>query len=232
MLDDEVVVDVAPEDCDRVDLLSEGVPIAAVSSKPGHARRSTMTDVTANGPSREASEGSPRLSPAALSAEVRGIEVGVLGYRCATAGRRQGDRMAGYEANPKDAGTVGGGRSDRGPNPDPGGETDLGVEIPPYADRLSGPGDDPANRRDSVERQLAGQPAPQDTVQPVGNTEAGEPEQAPPGVGESMSRRGEDIAEHEGKERGRKDTGSRGESDRPTGESDADDATGVDPQER
>lgn len=59
-----------------------------------------------------------------------------------------------------------------------------------------------------------------------------DPDNPSPGdVGESISRRGEDVADQEGKEAGRKDTGPQGESGRPAGTSDSRDATGVNPQE-
>jgi hypothetical protein len=50
-------------------------------------------------------------------------------------------------------------------------------------------------------------------------------------VGESMTARAEDIAGRDGPEEGRHDTGTQGESQRPTGTSTADDATSVDPQD-
>jgi hypothetical protein len=56
------------------------------------------------------------------------------------------------------------------------------------------------------------------------------PDLTPEGTGESTTRRGEDVAGEEGKERGRQDTGTQGQSDRPVGQSDARDSTGVDPQ--
>ena len=49
-------------------------------------------------------------------------------------------------------------------------------------------------------------------------------------VGESTTRRGEDVIE-EGKEPGRHDGPAQGESQRPTGTSTARDVTGVDPQD-
>ncbi len=67
-------------------------------------------------------------------------------------------------------------------------------------------------------------------------TESSENDPAPPevasgasSVGESTTRRAEDIAEE--KEPGRQDTGTEGKANRPTGTSTARDATGVDPQE-
>jgi hypothetical protein len=57
------------------------------------------------------------------------------------------------------------------------------------------------------------------------------PDLTPAGAGQSSTRRGEDVASEDGKEPGRYDTGTQGESDRPVGESDARDVTGVDPQD-
>jgi len=50
-------------------------------------------------------------------------------------------------------------------------------------------------------------------------------------VGQSSTRRGEDVSAEEGKEPGRYDGAAQGESQRPTGSSTARDSTGVDPQE-
>ena len=50
------------------------------------------------------------------------------------------------------------------------------------------------------------------------------------GVGESISRRGEDVGKQED-EAGREDTGTKGPSDRPVGESDTRGSTSVDPSE-
>lgn len=47
---------------------------------------------------------------------------------------------------------------------------------------------------------------------------------------DSMTRRGEDIAANE-KEAGRHDTGTQGETERPTGTSTARDFTSIDPQD-
>lgn len=56
------------------------------------------------------------------------------------------------------------------------------------------------------------------------------PDLTPEGVGQSTTRRGEDMVSSEGKEPGRYDTGAQGESQRPTGQSTARDQTGVDPK--
>lgn len=89
-------------------------------------------------------------------------------------------------------------------------------------------------RAAGVSRQLKGDSAPSDTDRPsqTGPTGGGGGEEAPSGVGESISRSGEDIKASDGKEAGRVDTGSDATmGDRPTGESNARDLTGVDPQE-
>jgi hypothetical protein len=86
-------------------------------------------------------------------------------------------------------------------------------------------------RAESVRRAVSGEDAPKDAVQPSG-VETGSGEPPPDGVGESITRRGEDVVERGGKEPGRFDSGTDGTpADRPTGGSDARDASGVDPQE-
>ncbi|MDQ2817811.1 MAG: hypothetical protein M3T49_06310 [Candidatus Eremiobacteraeota bacterium] len=50
------------------------------------------------------------------------------------------------------------------------------------------------------------------------------------GAGDSQTRRGEDVSGQK-KEVGRQDTGKHGQTDRPKGESDMRDKTGVDPQD-
>ena len=93
-------------------------------------------------------------------------------------------------------------------------------------------------RREGVEQQLANtsptesktaSPADEQPVDPAEVTD--EVPDSPKGVGESTTRRGENMVDHDGKEAGRQDTGTEGPTDRPTGASDARDATAVDPQE-
>jgi hypothetical protein len=50
---------------------------------------------------------------------------------------------------------------------------------------------------------------------------------APEGVGESASRRGEDAVKQDGKEAGREDKGTKGQSDRPVGSSNIRDKRGI-----
>lgn len=49
----------------------------------------------------------------------------------------------------------------------------------------------------------------------------------PDDVGESTTRKGEDVVKEEGKEPGRRDTGTKGPSERPVGKSTPRDSTGV-----
>jgi len=131
-----------------------------------------------------------------------------------------------------------GGSPSRGPNPDPGGENDLGDEVPPY-DGRTGTGS-PSNEElaASVERQLAetktsepGQTASPADEQPVSEDQVTDEEpETPLGVGESINRRGEDVSDAEDEE-GREETGTRGKSQRPVGKSDERDASSVNPQD-
>lgn len=133
-----------------------------------------------------------------------------------------------------------GGSPSRGPNPDPGGETEPGGLVPPYDERTSGSGDGPASdeRAESVGRQLAetktgpsGATSSPADEQPVSEDQVTDTEpDSPKGVGKSTSRRGEDIKDHEGKESGRREAGTKGESERPVGVSDERDSSAVDPQ--
>lgn len=132
----------------------------------------------------------------------------------------------------------GGGGASRGPNADPGGEIEPGGLVPPYEGR-GAEGESADDRSASVERQLAdtktGPPgqtqSPADERPPgPGDPVATEAPQSTHGVGESATTSGEDVASTN-KEVGRHDTGTRGESERPTGTSDARDSTGVNPQD-
>ena len=79
-------------------------------------------------------------------------------------------------------------------------------------------------RAESVERQLTGEPPPQE---PPKNESGGS--DAAPGtgdVGDSVTRSGEDMIDKDGKEPGREDTGESG-AGRPTGTSTERDQTGI-----
>ena len=122
-----------------------------------------------------------------------------------------------------------------GTNPAPGGTIDTGdALVPPYENRSDGEDrtDEQKQRAEDVERALTGQAARREPTQPESSA-VGEQEgkMAPSGVGESVSRSGEDVVKGEGKEAGRQDTGHDGAAGRPTGTSSARDKSGVDPQD-
>ncbi len=130
-----------------------------------------------------------------------------------------------------------GGRSSRGPNADPGGEVEAGGLLPPYDGRTDAETSS-SERAASVERQLADTKAgrPGSTASPADEQPVRDEEvtdkvpDSPKGVGESINRRGEDVADDEPKEAGRQDAGTEGESQRPVGVSDERDLSSVDPQ--
>jgi hypothetical protein len=98
-------------------------------------------------------------------------------------------------------------------------------------DSSTGEAESKEARAEGVRRMLSGEDAPKEPVQPSG-VETGQGQMPPDDVGESITRRGEDAAKRDGKEPGRFDTGTDGTpAERPTGESNARDATGVDPAE-
>ena len=131
----------------------------------------------------------------------------------------------------------GGGRTSRGPNADPGGEVEPGGLVPPYEGRTDAENSS-SELAASVERQLAdtktGRPGA--TASPADEQLVREDEvtdkvpDSPKGVGESINRRGEDVADDKPKEAGRQDAGTEGESQRPVGVSDERDLSSVDPQ--
>lgn len=112
-----------------------------------------------------------------------------------------------------------------GTNPDPGGEVDTSDSaVPPYDERNRGKNE----RAEGVERMLSGQEAPEDTVQPESSAPIrSDAKMAPEGVGESTSRRGEDIKAKDDKEAGRHDEATEGQAERPVGTSDERDVTGI-----
>ena len=127
--------------------------------------------------------------------------------------------------------------------PDAAGESDVEDKmVPPYDGRSKAEGETESSRalKDSIGRQMAEthgpgtgattSPMQESPVQP-GDMTAGEPED-PYGVGESQTRRGEDVKKEEGTEPGRQDLGTKGQSDRPYGTSTQRDSTGVDPQDK
>jgi hypothetical protein len=83
-------------------------------------------------------------------------------------------------------------------------------------------------RAEGIERIGAGEDAPKEPIQPESSAppraDAG---MAPEGVGESINRHGEDVVKIEGKEAGRQDDDTKGQSDRPQGSSTERDHTGI-----
>ena len=116
----------------------------------------------------------------------------------------------------------------------PAGEQEPGGLVPPYEGRQTEMKD---SYEEHTEKVFHGaddvEPGPgrvvsdeeREGVGPTG-TEA----ESPLGVGVSMTRRGEDVANQEDEE-GREDTGTKGPSDRPAGVSDTRASTGVDPHD-
>ncbi|WP_427007884.1 hypothetical protein [Pseudarthrobacter sp. H2] len=81
-------------------------------------------------------------------------------------------------------------------------------------------------------RAWGSEPPVKEPAQPGSDETPEDAAMAPEGVGESTTRRGEDVIKGEGKEPGREDTGTHPTpADRPTGESSPRDATGVKPPE-
>lgn len=114
-----------------------------------------------------------------------------------------------------------------GDNPLPGGmiDTDRSV-VPPYDGRTEGSGE-----RDGTARAMGSKPPLHEPPQPGSDATHSTADLPPAGVGESTTRRGEDVAKKDGKEAGRKDTESdEGQSGRPAGESDERDRSSIDPK--
>jgi hypothetical protein len=130
-----------------------------------------------------------------------------------------------------------GGRSSRGPEVTPGGQAEPQGLVPPYerpdsedAAQAAQEGVHKAFRAD----EHAPEPGPEPPVseeerEGVSSTDTA-PE-APLGVGESSSTGGEEYAARTGGEDERETVGTQGQSQRPVGTSEPEDATGVDPEE-
>ena len=118
--------------------------------------------------------------------------------------------------------------------PSQGGEQEPQGLVPPYEGRQTEVSEGLDEQMDKVfDRVDEVPPGPGREVSdeeregvPATDTEA----RSPLGVGESINRRGEDVARHED-EPGREHTGTKGASDRPVGVSDERDASAVDPDQ-
>ena len=116
----------------------------------------------------------------------------------------------------------------KGTHPAPGGQTDTGGSaVPPYGDR-STERTEPAK---GTARAWGSEAPAKEPEQPGQEETPADAEMAPEGVGVSMTRGGEEVAQQDGKEPGREDTGTKGPSGRPTGTSTTRDSTDVDPDE-
>ncbi|HXF02830.1 MAG TPA: hypothetical protein VN601_07555 [Arthrobacter sp.] len=112
----------------------------------------------------------------------------------------------------------------KGTNPAPGGQTDTGGSaVPPYEDRST----ERAEQAKGTARAWGSEPPAKEPEHPGQEETPADARMAPEGVGESMTRGGEEVAGQDGKEPGREDTGTKGPSGRPTGTSTTRDSTDV-----
>jgi hypothetical protein len=125
-----------------------------------------------------------------------------------------------------------GASTDLGPRPHSGGEQEPQGLVPPYEGRQTEAKEGLDDHMDKVFHRV-------DEVPPGPGRESSDEERegvsstdmdatSALGVGESISRRGEDVAKQED-EPGREDIGPRGASGRPAGTSDERDSSSVDP---
>ncbi|MDQ6840416.1 MAG: hypothetical protein M3137_19295 [Actinomycetota bacterium] len=115
----------------------------------------------------------------------------------------------------------------QGTNPNPGGDLDTGkAAVPPYEGRNDGTDERQAT---GTARAFGSEPPEHEPVQPGSDAEQPASTMAPDNVGESINRRGEDVAKQDGKEAGRHEEGTDDsrEADRPVGTSDNRDQTGI-----
>ena len=127
-----------------------------------------------------------------------------------------------------------GSSTDLGPRPGSGGDQEPGGLVPPYEGRQT---EMKEGYEEHTEKVFHGaddvEPGPGRVIsdeerEGVGPTDMDAT--SPLGVGESINRHGEDVHKQEDEE-GREDTGTKGESDRPTGVSDERASTSIDPNE-
>jgi hypothetical protein len=127
-----------------------------------------------------------------------------------------------------------GASTDLGPRPKSGGEQEPGGPVPPYDGRQEEWKEGHDRHMDKIFNRV-------DEVEPGPGREISDEERegvgptdmeatSALGVGESITRRGEDVDKQED-EPGREDTGTQGPSDRPVGTSDERASTSVDPSE-
>jgi len=125
-----------------------------------------------------------------------------------------------------------GASTDLGPRPHSGGEQEPQGLLPPYEGRQTEANEGLDEQMDKVFHRVEevppgpGRAISDEEREGVSSTDMDATSAL--GVGESMSRRGEDVAAQED-ELGRRDTGPRGASGRPAGTSDERDSSSVDP---
>lgn len=128
-----------------------------------------------------------------------------------------------------------GGRTSRGPATDSGGEQDP--QTPWKGEDDHGWAPDAPGEGEAKERAIAANKKAfeanetQDAATAPGGQYDADPDPAAEHVGESISRRGEDVVDEEGTDPGREDLGTKGKTERPVGTSTARASTGVDPQD-
>jgi hypothetical protein len=115
--------------------------------------------------------------------------------------------------------------------PSPGGEPDVSERtLPPYEDRSDGDAEVAAG----VPRAMGSEEPLREPNEPGSDRpdeQDPENDRPPAGVGESVGRRGEDVADREGTEPGRQTTSESDDAGRPHGESSPRDRTGIHPHE-
>lgn len=141
--------------------------------------------------------------------------------------------MADPEATPAKADRVGNDYHE-GSNPQPGGDVDISDRtVPPYDDRSTGDDEVAAGvpRAMGSKDPLREPNRPGEGPPPAGGDTLTDDDAAPENVGESVNRRGEDLADRDGKEAGRVDTGTDSGTERPTGGSTPRDKTAIEPHD-
>ena len=96
----------------------------------------------------------------------------------------------------------------------------------------TGPTEEEQGTSPGTARAWGSEPPLKEPAQPGSDEPPADAAMAPEWVGESTTRRGEDVVKEEGTEAGREDTGTDARpAERPTGESSPRDSTGVKPPE-
>jgi hypothetical protein len=133
--------------------------------------------------------------------------------------------MPDHEDEARMAPAEGGGRTQRGPQVDSGGEQEPGGLVPPYEGRVTeGGGSNPWQGKGNDQDVEPGPGRVVSDVEREGVPATDMNAETPLGVGESLNRGGEEYAARKS-EPGREDQGTKGASDRSVGTSDERDST-------